>query len=456
MPNYKISVSKENKRYTIIFKAENEAIARERVHNEWYSILGVEEIELKEKIWHAFIFEWYKNWELKHWKIVWEDIFKVYVNLVKNLEYEIYALYSEKDKDISLKEKDKIIEELKEEYDLLFKNRKKDKIDELRDKIKKEREENINIDNFYMKKKLEDTNKLISHVLSKLESLIIWNSIVKLNLEQKQKLENIYNSIIKLKKSTNISKLREIWEVALQKIWKLELENLEVTKDEKSREFLNETNKLLAQFGSKDKFVEKEKTVWYQFEQISSYIKNLFSNIKKKKVKKEEIDKESHSYIRTKLYLNKYEEKLRDNTIYTLKNFFKLFFNKNLREINSLKRSVIKQNIFLLKARLKWQVISYSFISKWIFWVFWVIYYFFDFFRKNLFYIIFIYVISFIFFFSFWNLFWLNLDFNFDWIFLIILLFISYIFLSLSKKIYFLIINFALFIFIVILGVINF
>jgi hypothetical protein len=34
MPNFKISVSKENKRYTIIFKAENEAVARDRVHQE--------------------------------------------------------------------------------------------------------------------------------------------------------------------------------------------------------------------------------------------------------------------------------------------------------------------------------------------------------------------------------------------------------------------------------------
>jgi hypothetical protein len=34
MPNYKIVVSKDNKRYTLALKAENEFAARERVHKE--------------------------------------------------------------------------------------------------------------------------------------------------------------------------------------------------------------------------------------------------------------------------------------------------------------------------------------------------------------------------------------------------------------------------------------
>jgi len=34
MANYKIAVSKDGKKYNIVFKAENEALARERVHKE--------------------------------------------------------------------------------------------------------------------------------------------------------------------------------------------------------------------------------------------------------------------------------------------------------------------------------------------------------------------------------------------------------------------------------------
>ena len=246
MPNFKISVSKENKRYTIIFKAENEAVARDRVHQEWYSVLGVEEISAVESVWNIFIFEAYKNWQIKHWKIAWDDIFKVYVNLVRNLEYDVFSIYNEKDKDLPIEKKEKILKELKEEYAFLQKWKRQDKLDELREKIKKEKWEALNLNQFYLKKELEDTNKLIVHVLKKLESMILWNSAVKLTQEQKIKFEAIYNSIIKLKKSTNISKLKEIWEVALQKIWKIELSQLEDTKDEQNRELLKDTNKLLS------------------------------------------------------------------------------------------------------------------------------------------------------------------------------------------------------------------
>lgn len=455
MPNYKISVSKDNKRYSIIFKADNEASARDRVHREWYSILGIEELEKHEDIWSVFIFEWYKNWELKHWKITWDDIFKVYVNLVKNLEYDVISLYSEKDPNVSDDYKNKILKELKEEYNLVFKNRRKDKIDEIREKIKREKWD-INTDQFYLKRELEETNKLIVHVLSKLETMILWNSIINLGLEQRQKLENIYNSIIKLKKSTNISKLKEIWELALQKIWKLELEELEKTKNEKNRELLKETNRLLKEMWSKDKFVEKERDVSYQTKQFFEYVKSYFSFDKKWENSEDIIDKESHSYVKTQLYLSKYEEKLRENTIYIVKNIFKILSNKEFREMTYLKRNVIKQNIFLLKSKLRWKIVSYTFIVKWFWWIFWILQWLVEFIRKNLFYIIFLYTILFLLVLNLGDKVNLLSNYNFRWIFLFLSIVCLYILLSVSKKIIFIFVNFALFIFVIILGVINF
>jgi hypothetical protein len=70
-------------------------------------------------------------------------------------------------------------------------------------------------------------------------------------------------------------------------------------------------------------------------------------------IKKSEIDKESYTYIKNLLFLNKYREKLRDNTKFILQNFFKVLFNKQLREKTILERRVIKQNIVLFKARQK-------------------------------------------------------------------------------------------------------
>jgi len=65
-------------------------------------------------------------------------------------------------------------------------------------------------DNFYLKKELEETYKLIEFVLKKIQNLLSNNSPISLDSEQQEKLNTIYNSIIKFKKSTNISKLKEI------------------------------------------------------------------------------------------------------------------------------------------------------------------------------------------------------------------------------------------------------
>ena len=129
MQNYKLSVSKNGKKYTIVFKAETEKLARERVHNEWYSILSIEEVNEKHDLWNTFLFSAYtKSWELKNWKIVWEDIFKTYIKLRKNLEYNVKTLFSENDKDISIEEKNKIIKDLEDEYSLFYKWKKTDKL----------------------------------------------------------------------------------------------------------------------------------------------------------------------------------------------------------------------------------------------------------------------------------------------------------------------------------------
>ena len=148
MQNYKLSVSKNGKKYTIVFKAETEKLARERVHKEWYSILGVEEVSEKTNVWNVFIFSAINTiWEHKHWKIVWDDIFKIYVKLRKNLEYDVKTLFSEADSNLEDEQKNKIIKDLEEEYNLfgLWKDNKK------KTKVKQEDNDSKNtvkMDNF--------------------------------------------------------------------------------------------------------------------------------------------------------------------------------------------------------------------------------------------------------------------------------------------------------------------
>jgi hypothetical protein len=135
-------------------------------------------------------------------------------------------------------------------------------------------------------------------------------------------------------------------------------------KDERNRDLLKETNKLLKDFGSKTHFVEKEKSISYQLKSIKEVFSKSLASTNTKEEKKEEIDKSSHLYLKNSLYLNKYKEKLTENTKFIWNNLFKLLRNENLREYIFLKRSVIKQNIILFKARLEGVSVSYTFIKK--------------------------------------------------------------------------------------------
>lgn len=453
MPNYKIVVSKDNKKYSLALKAENELVARDRVHKEWYSILTLQEISENENIWSAFIFEWYKNWELKHWKIAWNDIFKAYIKL-KNLGYNVDYLYFESDENvISLEQKRKIIEELEEEYTLYnskIKGKQEVKVETNEEKWR----EKLDLSSFYMNKELEETNKLIDLVLAKLEKSFFWENSQNVPSEKKEKLKQIYNEIIKLKKSTNISKLREVWELALKKIWELELLALEKNRTEANKELLKETNKLLKKLWAKDQIVEKEKSVSFKINSLWEYIKGILGS-KNEKEEKIEVDKESYSYIKNSLYLNKYKQKYSENTKFIFKNFFKLLGDRDLREKTYLLRNVIKQNIVLLKAREKWVSVPYTLLKKWIQKIFESILSFFKAFLNPLFWIIFVYSASFIIYFNLYSVFDLAY-FNFTWLSIVLVIILSYIWIFFSKNVLILILNFVILSFIVIFGIINF
>jgi hypothetical protein len=451
MQNYKITVSKNLKRFTIFLKAENEVSARERVHKEWYSILTIEEAEQKNNIWNVFLFSWYnKNWELKNGKIVWDDIFKTYIKLRKSLEYDVIYLFSENDKNITDEEKQKIIIDLKEEFLLLYKN--KSNIIKEKQNRKKEKQEKDN----YLKKELEETDKLISFILEKLNKVI--TNQIELNIDnfKKEKLKNIYNWIIKLKKSTNIIKKREIWIIALEKLGSFELEELENNNKQETKELIKETNILLKKLWSNKNFIEKHKDISYIINSFFEWLNQYFLDFKQKhKKEKKQIDKKSHSYAKNQLFLKKYKEKLWLNTVYIIKNLIKLLLNKNDRQNTFIRRKVIKQNIILFEAKEKGIGFSYTYIKKGISRIFNIILSF----LINLKYYILLVIFSFILLFI--VIFNINYYFNFQdiWyigIFYLIVLLLIYILLNINKNLILMIFNFVILFFIVIFGVVNF
>ena len=89
MQKFKIAVSKDQKKYTLVLDAQNESVARDKVHKWGYSILSVSTISDWDITGQKYYFEATLNGEQKKWKVVGEDIFKIYVKLRKDLGYKI-------------------------------------------------------------------------------------------------------------------------------------------------------------------------------------------------------------------------------------------------------------------------------------------------------------------------------------------------------------------------------
>ena len=233
MAKFKISVSKNQKKYSIVLTAWTENEARKKVHAEWYSILSVQEFDDKKIDGHKFFFEAKdKNGAIKKWKVVAKDPFKVYVKLRDWLKYDVKYLYSEDNKNISDWEKYELIVHLKEQYNLFKSHSDKNKTGET--KKADAQKEKKNLENFYLKKELQQTYRLLDFVLIKIQNILDKAEDADVNQEKKDKLKNLYNSITTLKKSTNITKLREVWELWLKKVGEIELKILEKYKDDNS------------------------------------------------------------------------------------------------------------------------------------------------------------------------------------------------------------------------------
>ncbi|MCD5380835.1 hypothetical protein LR004_02810 [Candidatus Gracilibacteria bacterium] len=368
MAKFKISVSKEQKKYSIVLSASSENEARKKVHSEGYSILSVKEFNNSSIEGHKFFFVAKdKNGGIKKGQVVAKDPFKVYVKLRDGLKYDVLFLYSEDNKNISEDEKKELIAHLNEQYTLYKSHTNKNKSE----KVKKEdiKKEKKNLESFYLKKELEQTYRLLDFILIKIKNILEKAEEEDVNEDKRKKLQKLYNSITSLKKSTNITKLREVGELGLKKIGEIELNILEKYKDDNSKKLLNETNSLLKKIGSKEQFVQKEKTISYKIKSFIGKISEDLSQRNKGKNKEEvSIDKQSSSYWKTELLINKYIQKKRENTIKIFKNLLLFLFpfgqSKDKKDELLIRRKIISQNITILKAKKTGKMVSYTKLVK--------------------------------------------------------------------------------------------
>lgn len=367
MKNFKVEVSKWLEKYNLIRKAESESLLKELLHKEWFSVLSIQTMDNIEVEWNKFYFEIFQNGEWKVGTIVSQDIFKAYLRLKDNLKYDLKYIYPSKE--TSLEEKEKIIHELHEQYRIYLESNKKQiqkKQEDQKEKIKVVEE--VKIEDFQMKKELDEVYDIITKVMLKLKYFIDLPNNAYLDFEKKEKLKELYNTLVKLKNSTNITKLRQIWEVALSKIWELELRILESTKNAEAKKLLSETNKLLKEVGSKVNFIPKEQDIWYILKTFFQWLIEFFKpNLEKKE--KFKIDTTSSSYLKTKLLIEKYEKKLKLLNKEKQKKFLIYIIpskeNNKIKENFYLRDKVIRQNLMILKSRLTGKAYSYTKIVKW-------------------------------------------------------------------------------------------
>lgn len=435
MKNFKVEVSKWVEKFTFIRQAEAELFLRETLHKEGFTILSI--VQLWEEVnisWNKFLFDFItKDWEEKTWTIASSDLFKSYVKIKYSLWYNLKYIYDKKD--TSINEKEKIIHDLEWQYEI-FKEINKKAQQKEEDKINKtintKKEEDKKDDKFYLQKELDFVYNILDKTLDKIKLILTYDEEF-INFEKKDKLKNIYNELIKLKSSTNLAKLREIWETALLKIWEVELNILNQKKDLDSKALLKDTNKLLKKIGSKKAFYEDSKDLW---KILWNYFNLLKSNLKNKE-KKQKINTTSTSFLKLKLTYDRYNFQLKKLNKECLTDFIVFIIptkeNKEKVEIYNIKRKVIKQNLAILEKRIKNQFIQYSKIVKWYDYIVWKVLDLLKFFQKPVIYLNIFY--SFIFLIFFISQYFNNsiININYTWLFYFVYLNLVIFLLSLSR-----------------------
>lgn len=376
MQKYKITATKNQKKYSLILTAESQKEAQEKVHNEGYSILKVEEYNPEENIKNPsvkrFIFTGERLWEQKKWVIIGDDIFKLYVKLRDELDYTILELYPENDDTYTSKdERKKLVSNLEAWY-LLQKQSAPNVKEKKQEKTKEQNMNSLGVsEDFYLKKQLESTYALIDAVLMKFHTLFQEREMFHIDDNTYKKLQDIYTKLITIKSTTNLPKLKEVWELALIKLAEVELKGLQYEKKQQAQEYLKETNALLKKIGSKEQFRDPETDMLLYISQMFHNFIDLFriSNIKEsfKKDEKKVVDTETYEYLKLILQLEKYEKKLKEVNIFMLKGFLKFYnplYSSEEKTKTLLKKKVIEQNISILKAKKSWHISSYTSIKK--------------------------------------------------------------------------------------------
>ncbi len=359
---FKATCSKSNQRFVLVVEASSIEIAKNDLHQQGYSIIQIDPFDgdtgKEEDFFYFDVIA--SDGTIQTGKIQSNDIFKAYVKLVEEMDYKVKYIYPMEG--ITEDEKMRITANVKSGYELSRKidtdgtkalemKRKAAEIKAKWEDIYENLPENI-------KKDLARYEKIIEDINAKIEKMLLENYEV-IDSERQTRLRDLVQSLNQVKSSTNISRIHMIAEAALKKIGEIELQITNKRNIIEKEKYLEETNKLLKEIGSKDRIeaVKKEEAI----DTIQRFMNNVFSKPTQDDSKKK-IDKNTFVYFKNLRELNVYKKKLLETEITIMKQSLLLRFSQVKRLI--LKRRLLLQNIQIIENRITNERISYTKITR--------------------------------------------------------------------------------------------
>lgn len=451
MSFYKAVCAKNNQKIELLVQFESLDEARESLHKQGYSIIEIKQTENFSDSWEVYFFDFTVDWKIKTWSINSNDILKAYIKLIDDLNYNIKYIYVSKED--TEDEKKISTEKIRHSYEIYKSKNRDSQLIKKEEKKDKDSKDKWNDDiNSILLKELDYYYNLIDKVLEKINFIIdnFWDNLTQ---EKKIKLNDLYNSLKKIKNITNITKLKLIWETALLKIWELQMELISLNIIEWKKEILSDTNKLLKSFGSYKQILLPEDDIKLIIKNwINNFIKHIKNFINWWEKTSDKIDKNSWKYFNILRELQIYKQKLKEINKEIIYNFF----NKDKKLRLLLKKKFIKQNISLITNRIKNKKISYTKTIKWLTYYKDILIYLIQKTWDLFIYIIFIYSLFFILINSYNNLLNLNLNLNLNFLLQILFISILWFLLKISKNISFLVFSIIFYIVIFIYLIVNF
>lgn len=351
---FQATCSKWNKKLTLTLNADTLDSARNILHAQGYSIIEINE-NTDENILSGnfFYFDAKVNWILQSGKIQSNDIFKSYKKLIEDLKYDVIYIYS--NEGMPEESKKLITAKVKDGYRLYKESIGEDMDEEEELKLQTADQQEMWEISWDVLKEIAKYGTVIDSSIEKIQNLFLkYHETI--THEQKIWLENLENLLVQTKGTKNLWKISSTVENWLRIIGETELALLKTGMTEEKQKFLDETNALLKQVGSKNRMESEEE----KKNSITYKINNFFASKVKEKAapEKEKKDVNSFIYFKNKRELDTYKKKLGITDMDIVKAIFTLQFSQFKKLF--LKRKLISQNIEIINNRLNNRVVSYT------------------------------------------------------------------------------------------------